>query len=735
MAIYAPNDIESYPNVHTVAGHIMGRDFLFEMSEYHNDWERWLALIALVKERGIVFTFYNGELYDYPTIHHTLRLEANASGMEVAARAYEKTVEIIEKTDWNDRNKHLVYANRRVFPYVDLMKIMGFDQKNRRVSLKQIEFNYRLPDIQPLPFKPGTHLTREQVKVLRHYNLTGDVYATQRLLDECIAMGLLSAREILNEQFPNQDFTNANNTAIGKKLLEEIIGRDNLYYFSDGKRQPKQTILSSVHLGSVIYDYVKFTDQNLVRLLYWLKRQTLRVARGRDHEGSLYSTVQTLSECDYSELADLMGRVYSDTELRKLAMAEVIDQRFEIGLNDYPVIDQSNPSHRGMGAFAKVYSAAKLIGTEKQLLPVGKIDKFNIHYHGLDYVMGVGGIHASRENVHYRSDETHCIVDVDVGGMYVSVAMANGTHPKHIPADIFIPAYGSIPERRAQYPKNGTAKDKSLNLAWKESGNALYGNSNEPNSSPYYDPSYMLEVTINGQLSLLMLIEQLHTHLTDCEIIQANTDGVTFRCLRSEAPRAKQVWQDWEKVTGLVMEPNIYRQMIIKNVSSYIAEDANGKRKYKKDYEYKGLPHNKNHSDLIVRIAAGRILLGDLKRSDLLSFLQGWGDNYDFMQSAKASRGQTLIAKSPSGDYELPSFIRFAIVKSGVELIVRRETTPNERAKNPDVLHRDGYKGGTSGYFICECNDTRKFDRGNLNYDYYISKIDELIKIDAHAAA
>ena len=95
------------------------------------------------------------------------------------------------------------------------------------------------------------------------------------------------------------------------------------------------------------------------------------------------------------------------------------------------------------------------------------------------------------------------IIDIDVAGMYVAVAIANGFSPEHLGQD-FVNAYRQLQSDRAQYPK-GTTMNAVLKLA----GNGVYGNSNNPYSC-FYDPKYTFSVTVNGQLQLLQLVLWLH---------------------------------------------------------------------------------------------------------------------------------------------------------------------------------------------------------------------------------
>jgi DNA polymerase elongation subunit (family B) len=69
------------------------------------------------------------------------------------------------------------------------------------------------------------------------------------------------------------------------------------------------------------------------------------------------------------------------------------------------------------------------------------------------------------------------------------------------------------------------AGDKGKAEALKIIINSFYGNFNYPYFYAY-DPKSAYTVTINGQLYLLMLVEQLE--FNGYAVISANTDGVTY---------------------------------------------------------------------------------------------------------------------------------------------------------------------------------------------------------------
>lgn len=183
---------------------------------------------------------------------------------------------------------------------------------------------------------------------------------------------------------------------------------------------------------------------------------------------------------------------------------------------------------------------------------------------GFEFVFGLGGIHGSVESEVIESDDRFVIVDLDVSSYYPNLAIANGFYPAHL-GQSFVTIYKSLYEQRKSYPKN-SAENAMLKLAL----NGVYGDSNNQ-FSVFYDPLFTMSITLNGQLLLCWLAEEI-TRWTEAELIQVNTDGLTVRIPRDQLAELEKTREHWETATGLQLEEAIYSRMWILNVNNYIAE-------------------------------------------------------------------------------------------------------------------------------------------------------------------
>lgn len=262
---------------------------------------------------------------------------------------------------------------------------------------------------------------------------------------------------------------------------------------------------------------------------------------------------------------------------------------------------------------------------------------------GLEFVFGTGGIHASVHRRVYRSDENYIVVDVDVESLYPSVAIVNRLAPAHL-GEAFVREYSGLKTRRVQY-----AKDTPENGMLKLGLNGSYGDSNNPHSRGLYDPQFTMSITINGQLLLCMLAEWL-MDVPTLELIQLNTDGITYRVHRAFRQLAADICERWQAFTLLKLEFAEYKRMFIRDVNNYVAEAPDGKLKTKgayfapKDWQeiqkQKPPAWHQDFSNLVsVRAAVAYMLEG----KDIETFIRSHVDPFDFMIRHRIKRDSVLM--------------------------------------------------------------------------------------------
>lgn len=664
-------DIEVYPNCFTCAVQMIsnGKSKVFEISPRRNDMGPFKAFIERLRSKGVRMVGYNNYGYDYPVIHHLLTGLADVRDAETINRAlFQKSKSIIDAPHFK-RFAHVIWDRDHIVPQIDLYKIHHFDNQAKATSLKVLEFNMRLEDIRDLPFSPETELTNEQIEELVIYN-RHDVHATVEFYKHTLPM--IRFRESLSAKY-DRNFLNHNDTKIGKDYfimqLERYLGKQACFTREGGKRKPRQTKRDRIALDDVIFDYVEFESDPFQAVERWLRDQVITETKG----------------------------VFSDLTLDQMRPF----------LKFSPVADLPKVQ-KWLGE----ESEANMLNEEPPAPPKVRKDlrRLSVYLDGVEWVFGTGGIHASISNSRVEETDDRMIMDVDVTSMYPSIAIANRVFPQHL-SDRFVDIYQDMKSQRVKYAK-GTPENAMLKLAL----NGVYGDSNNK-FSPFYDPFYTMSITVNGQLSLCMLYEGLRK-IDGLELIQANTDGLTFSVDRDRYDEVKEVMGEWESMTGMDLEEAQYEFMHIRDCNNYVAKYAGSDGvKRKGAYEY-DIGWHQNHSALVTQKAACANIIDG---TDIRDFIECHEDDWDFLLRTKVPRSSYL-----EGDWGLgltetfQNTSRYYIANDGPELVKVMPPLP----KNPEKWRRMAVN---KGWKVHVCNHFTGIDPDLINYDWYVAEAEKLV--------
>lgn len=120
--------------------------------------------------------------------------------------------------------------------------------------------------------------------------------------------------------------------------------------------------------------------------------------------------------------------------------------------------------------------------------------------------------------------------------------------------------------------------------------------------STLYSPDLMIQVTITGQLALLMLIESIE--LAGIRVVSGNTDGIVIKCPKSKIDKLNEIVKWWESVTKFDTEDTHYSAVYSRDVNNYIAFKPNGSAKLKGAYAPAGLQKNPNNEICVEAVVA-----------------------------------------------------------------------------------------------------------------------------------
>lgn len=391
----------------------------------------------------------------------------------------------------------------------------------------------------------------------------------------------------------------------------------------------------------------------------------------------------------------------------------------------------------------------------------GVFKDLNATVDGFRYDFGTGGLHGSVKRRIVTADAFYQIVDIDVTAFYPSIAIENRVYPEHLGPG-FVDVYRHLKNDRVSAK---IAKDFVKSDALKLANNGVYGDSNNI-YGPFYDPKYTMTITVNGQLMLVMLGEQLQK-IPGLELLQANTDGMTVRFPRANRAAFDRVCEWWQRVTQMQLEEKQYQRMWIRDVNAYIGhfsqdpvnEDDKGKYKRKGDYDYelrvgKQRAWHRDHSSLVIQRAANAAFCDDLDPCD---FIRHHDDPWDFLIREKVT-GQSRLVLADGTPCQQTT--RYYVAHDGQKLYKFMPPLAKaiEKGERKFEVHADGQATvyGTKNALRCSvCGDhgplfkfKYEFDEHNskehtwkirecnvfenqglpgLNYDYYIKETEKLL--------
>lgn len=207
-----------------------------------------------------------------------------------------------------------------------------------------------------------------------------------------------------------------------------------------------------------------------------------------------------------------------------------------------------------------------------------EIDKLKVKIGSSVYKLGMGGLHSTEKKTAHKATDEIILADNDVESFYPRIILNQRLFPSHL-GEAFLQVYNSIVETRihakAQAGVCKKAGDKAGAKKWKTIADSLkitingsFGKLGNKYST-LYAPQLMLQVTITGQLVLLMLIEMLEE--AGISVISGNTDGIVSKYHKDRHNEVRAIIAEWEKRTAFKTEETQYSAVYSRDVNSYVA--------------------------------------------------------------------------------------------------------------------------------------------------------------------
>ena len=345
-------------------------------------------------------------------------------------------------------------------------------------------------------------------------------------------------------------------------------------------------------------------------------------------------------------------------------------------------------------------------------------------FYGTTYTLATGGLHSKDKPAVLKSTDKYVYTHRDVGSFYPSTMIAYNIAPKHLNQKIFIKLLRNWRDTRIKCKHTDDevtrivpgVHNKLAAEALKIVINAIYG---KLGSDTYYlyDRLAQMQVTINGQLMALMLVEELELNGIHC--VSANTDGIIVKCPRDKIELCNTIERNWCETNKLTIDSEYYDLFVTRDINNYVDRQEDGKLEYKGALDPKQyLKDLKKGYDMpvVAKAACDYFLNG----TPVMETLRNHKDILDFCKTQNVGKQfEVVYQKVENGkviDVHSQRHVRFYVSTKGV--VIMKE---NVHDKKRSVL--------ASGKPVIILNklDDKDIALRNIDYKYYYEEAYKII--------
>ena len=408
--------------------------------------------------------------------------------------------------------------------------------------------NFSLMELNRYVNKWDRYILPEWINPTMHYN-ANDVYIVCEMI-----------RLFIDEIRLRYNIANAYEIDVLSSSRSNIADKMFIKFYSDfsglspKQWRGKQTVRTLMSLKKVIFPFIKFKTKELQDILEDMKKLTL-TSIGKDG------------------LQDALISAYNNGLLESNIKKDVEEV---VNLN------------------------AQLIKQNKKATK--KLEGINLKINNLIYTIATGGLHSKdtprdlKSKLIYNdvsstgedvwsniTDDSYIYVHWDISSFYPSIMVVYKIAPAHLDEKVFVRLVDWIKTTRVSAKHSveefidGIPKDV-LAQVLKIVINSIYGKFGFEKGD-LYDRMATLRVTINGQLMIMMLCEELE--LNGIEVMSANTDGIVVKLYKNKKEVFEQIANNWKSLTKLDADSEEYKEYINRDINNYICQEINGKLSFK----------------------------------------------------------------------------------------------------------------------------------------------------------
>lgn len=347
-----------------------------------------------------------------------------------------------------------------------------------------------------------------------------------------------------------------------------------------------------------------------------------------------------------------------------------------------------------------------------------------IEFYGTKYTLATGGIHSQDPPRICRSDDKFVYLHHDYTSYYPSIMISYNIAPKHLDRATFVKMVDYLKQTRVKCKHTPDSEGHVMDGVPNKIGaealkiviNSIYG---KLGSELFflYDRFAQMQVTINGQLMTMTLIEELE--LNGIHVISANTDGIVIKLPRDKFNIYKEITDRWNETNKMGADYEEYQMIASRDVNNYFDIQTDGTIEYKGALDPKQYLKElkKGYDAPVVAIAVFEYLVNNVP---VMTTLRNHKDILDFCKTQNVGRQFEVVydvcEKGVITHIHSQRHVRFYVSTKGV--IIQKE--------NKTTGARSNLAGGNT---VCILNslDDLPIEERNINYGYYYNECYKII--------
>lgn len=347
-----------------------------------------------------------------------------------------------------------------------------------------------------------------------------------------------------------------------------------------------------------------------------------------------------------------------------------------------------------------------------------------IEFYGTKYTLATGGIHSQDPPRICRSDDKFVYLHHDYTSYYPSIMISYNIAPKHLDRATFVKMVDYLKQTRVKCKHTPDSEGHVMEGVPNKIGaealkiviNSIYG---KLGSELFflYDRFAQMQVTINGQLMTMTLIEELE--LNGIHVISANTDGIVIKLPRDKFDVYKEITDRWNETNKMGADYEEYKMIASRDVNNYFDIQTDGTVEYKGALDPKQYLKElkKGYDAPVVAIAVFEYLVNNVP---VMTTLRNHKDILDFCKTQNVGRQFDVVYdKCENGEIihvHSQRHVRFYVSTKGV-VIQKENKTTGAKSK---------LAGGNT---VCILNslDDLPIEERNINYGYYYNECYKII--------